>query len=97
LLRNDSAQTNWIQLDLRVRGSGRPAHGARVVVRAAERTWHRWVSSGEGYLTQSSAVLHIGLGDVSELEAVEVHWLGSEAPTVIPAPEVGRRHRVQQE
>jgi hypothetical protein len=97
LLRNDSPRASWIQLDLRVRGSGRPAYGARVVVRAAERTWHRWVSSAEGYLTQSSAVLHIGLGDVDELEAVEVHWLGSRTPTVIEAPAAGQRHRIQQE
>jgi len=97
LLRNDSPESNnWLQLDLRARGGRRPAFGARVEVLAGGRTWYRWLASAEGYLAQNSAVLHVGLGEARAIERVTVHWLGDAEPTVIDAPKIGQRLRVDQ-
>ncbi|TDJ72330.1 MAG: CRTAC1 family protein [Planctomycetota bacterium] len=100
LLRNDSPRTsggNWLQLDLRLAGSRRPAFGARVVVKAGGKTWHRRVTGAEGYLTQSSTVVHVGLGSVTSIDTVEVYWLGTDEPQVVHAPAANQRIEIVQE
>lgn len=66
LLRNDTQQGNWIQLQI-------AADGARVVGRAGD-TIHRRAVSGVSYLSHSSRRIHIGLGDAKQLDSLELHW-----------------------
>ena len=106
LFRNDTPEADrghWIQLDLRVAREGeggdnvgRPAYGARVELRTPARSWHRWVPSAEGYLSQSSSILHIGLGDTQTIDSVRVTWPGSGSPTVLENVEVDARMRIVQ-
>ncbi len=83
LLRNETPQGNWVQLSLRARlGSGYgPAEGARVIATAGGVP-HRRTVSGVSYLSQSSRRIHIGLGDESSLESLEIHWPGGHVERV---------------
>jgi tetratricopeptide (TPR) repeat protein len=72
LLRNDMLQGNRIQIRLRPRPGGTIA-GAQIEVVADGTRWRRTVDS-VSYLSQSSGRLHVGLGDTTRVEAVEVRW-----------------------
>ncbi|MCP3916387.1 MAG: CRTAC1 family protein [bacterium] len=97
LLRNDSPPGNRLRLLLRGTRANPNAYGARVTVKAGGRTWHRWVRGAEGYLTQSSPILHVGLGSASAVDSVEILWPGQRAPQVITAPPVGELVEITQE
>jgi tetratricopeptide (TPR) repeat protein len=77
LLRNDTRSGNSVQLVLRARSSAgaRPvvAQGAVATGQAHDLPIRRDVSSAS-YLSQSSSVLHFGLGTASALERVHVRW-----------------------
>lgn len=79
LLRNDMPQGHWLQLALASRNAAGQHHGrgegSTVVVRAGGVAYRRTVGASS-YLSQSSAVLHIGLGAVDRIDTAEVHWLG---------------------
>jgi hypothetical protein len=97
LLRNDSAQGNYIRLKLRGTRAARDAYGTRVVVKTKQRTWYRWLSCAEGYLTQSSKTMHIGLGDVKVIDRIEVYWLGQKKPQIIESPKINQVLEIVQE
>ena len=74
LFRNDSAMPGgWLQLDLRGVASNRSAIGAVVKVTGAGHTQLRQVKGGSGGHSQSSLVIHVGLGALAQV-AVEVYW-----------------------
>jgi enediyne biosynthesis protein E4 len=81
LLRNDSSlKHHWLRLSLRGDGkhSNASAIGARVVVEVGNRTLHRQVSAGRGYLSQSELPITVGLGDDAKIDKVTVHWPGKD-------------------
>src|SRR3970040_2854860 len=63
------------------RGALAPAWGARVVVRAGPVTIRRSLSSAS-YLSQSSSVMHVGLGAATRADSVEIRWR-DDATTVL--------------
>jgi hypothetical protein len=97
LLRNDSPKGNCLRLSLVGKRAARDAYGTRVQVSAGGKTWHRWISASEGYLCQNSRILHIGLGDVSAVDEVQIHWLGQPEPQVVTAPEINTVVEIVQE
>jgi hypothetical protein len=69
--------SRFLELGLVGRASNRDAIGARVIVRAGQQTLIDGLRAGEGYLAQSSAWLHFGLGTLSPADedlAVTVRW-----------------------
>jgi tetratricopeptide (TPR) repeat protein len=83
LLRNDTPQGHWLELDLRSRGTGEAAgfgDGATVTVSVGGLRLRRGVTSAS-YLSQSSRTLHFGLGEAPRVDAVEVRWLGGATET----------------
>ena len=80
LYRNDGADRNaWLTVQLRGTASNRDGVGARVFLTRAprERPMLREVSGGNGYLGQSEAVAHFGLGDwTGRLHELRVQWSG---------------------
>ena len=90
LFRNDSPVASSLRLKLRGKSSNRDAMGARVVVAAKGRTWTRHVTNAEGYLTQSSPIVHLGLGTASVVDSVEIFWPGQKAPQKISSPAIGK-------
>jgi len=73
---NVSAATgHWVGLRLTGgEGSNRNAIGARVTLTAGGESWIREVDGGNGYASQSSLVVHVGLGEVAHVDAVEIRW-----------------------
>jgi len=59
--------------------------GSTVVVSAGGVELRRSVT-GVSYLSQSSRVVHVGLGDAPRADQVEVHWLGGERQVFGPLP-----------
>lgn len=83
LFRNDVKQGNWIKLRLRdktPKGTPGFADGARVLGKAGDALFRRTISSAS-YLSQSSRIVHIGLGTLTKLDRAEVHWANGETST----------------
>jgi hypothetical protein len=65
---------HWLALQVVDPKLKREAYGAEVRVRAGGREWVRTVQPAESYLSSSSTTLHIGLGTLTAVDAVEVRW-----------------------
>ncbi|MFO0813039.1 MAG: tetratricopeptide repeat protein [Gemmatales bacterium] len=84
-MRNNHPQTNHY-LALQLQGNGtttnRDAIGSTVEVVSRALNGKRLVKSlraGEGFLSQSSKVMHFGLGQLSMIDKVIVHWSAGKA------------------
>jgi hypothetical protein len=83
VLRNDAGRGRHA-LSVRLAGvrSNRNAIGARVTVTAQGRTQMREVKSGSSYLGQNDLRAHVGLGDVTRVERIDVRWPTGEVETI---------------
>jgi hypothetical protein len=63
-----------VQLEGAVPGSSRDAIGARVTLTAAGRRQVAQRLGGGSFLSASDSRLHFGLGEVTQIEAIEVRW-----------------------
>jgi enediyne biosynthesis protein E4 len=74
LLRNVApARGHWAQFSVRTT-KGSDALGAVVTIRAGSRTWRRDVRSGFSYLAANDPRVHVGLGDLTRIDTVDVRW-----------------------
>ncbi len=75
LLMNQT-QTNhhWLQLKLVGDASERDAIGAKVSVLADGNWYHDWVTAGDGYLCCNESMIHFGLGEVTQLDRLQIEW-----------------------
>ncbi|MCB1094896.1 MAG: ASPIC/UnbV domain-containing protein [Verrucomicrobiae bacterium] len=91
LMRNTSSSAagsesrHWVALRLKGVTCNRDAIGARVEVTTPSGTQFRTLRAGEGFLSQSSKWLHLGLGNDSGIEKVTVRWPGSPEPETFTA------------
>ncbi len=79
LLRNDIPQGNWAEFRLHSRVPNSPlplglGDGATIIAWVKGVPLRRTVGSSS-YLSQDSHRLHIGIGDATEIDRLEVHWL----------------------
>ncbi len=77
LLRNEMQRGNWVKIRLRSRGQ---EDGTKLIAHVGDATLRRTVGSAS-YLSQSSRVIHFGLGDATRIKRLEVRWLGGETDT----------------
>jgi len=101
LMRNQSPGNHHF-LTLQLQGDGRQssrdAIGARVEVISSElgdKKLIRTLRAGEGFLAQSSKFLHIGLGQVGQIEKLRVHWPGGSVQEFEDI-QVDKRYRIVQ-
>ena len=84
LLRNDMQKGRWAEVVLRARSNhrapSRPALGAQAVAYVQGAALRRAVS-GASYLSQSTAVLHFGLGNAEAIDRLVVRWRGTTVGT----------------
>jgi hypothetical protein len=66
--------------------SNRDGLGARVTVTAGGRTQMREVKSGTSYLGQNDLRVHVGLGDATRLDRIEVRWPAGKTETIRDVP-----------
>ena len=92
-IRNDAQQAGK-QHFLAVRLAGttcnRDAIGAQVHLQTNGKTLVRTLRAGDGYLSQGSKWLHIGLGDAKQIDALTVLWPGGDRETFTGAAVDGR-------
>jgi len=74
----------------------RDGYGAKVRLHAGGAVQYREAHSSGGYLTQSSSILHFGLGAGTAVERLEVLWPGSKEPQLIRSPRIDTLLTVQQ-
>jgi hypothetical protein len=92
LLLNESDPGNWIRFEL-VGEGGRPVVGAGVEVHLADRVLRRLAKGGGSYLSSNDPRILVGIGPADRVDRVVVRWPGG-GTTELPAPEIGRTHRV---
>ena len=83
LLHNQTASPgSWVQFELAGTESERDAIGARIVVTMkGGQSFTQWVTAGDGYLCSDEPVVDFGLGELQELERVEVYWPSGRSQT----------------
>ena len=99
LLRNDMQRGRWLQLRLRERLAGGglgQGEGATVVAWAGGVPLRR-SATGVSYLSQSSRILHFGLGGAGRVERLEVRWPDGSVQELGPLDAGARWQLVQGE
>jgi hypothetical protein len=92
LLRNCAVTGNhWLKLDLRTWHGGM-AYGTLVTVEAGGRRWAGELLCPTGFLMQSDARLHFGLGRAGRVDRLTLRWPGGtqEVLTDLPADQILR-------
>jgi tetratricopeptide (TPR) repeat protein len=81
LLRNELQQRNHLQIQLRGLGptgeNTSRGEGAKVIAVVGDLTLRR-TATGASYLSQSTRLLHFGLGDATGIDSLEVRWVGGK-------------------
>ncbi len=72
-LENKSSVGNWIQIAAQ-NERGMPAYGARLIVESNLRSQIAELHSGASFLSQSSPVMHFGLGKDMTVKKITVRW-----------------------
>ncbi len=82
VFRNDQSLGNaWLRIRLQGTECNRDGIGARITIKAGDRTLTRRVMPSRSYLSQCESVATFGLGpDVSSVEAT-IRWPGGESET----------------
>jgi hypothetical protein len=72
--KNEGPRRNYVEFRLRGTKSNRDAIGAVVRLYQEGKIMTRQVQSGCSYLSQSSRIVHFGLGDHPKIDRVEITW-----------------------
>jgi hypothetical protein len=91
--RNNFTKKNYVAFCLRGTKSNRDAIGALVKVYSGKEVMVRQVQAAGGYLSQSSKVVHFGLGDRPKIDRVEIRWPVGKLQT-IHEPAINTHHQV---
>ena len=75
---------HWLELKLVGTRSNRDAIGARVTIRAGGALLIREVNGGNGYSSQSSTRVHVGLGAATRIDEIEVRWPSGQREKLPP-------------
>jgi hypothetical protein len=72
---------HWLRIRLRGRESNRDGIGAVVRARTGDLRQTRVVTAGDGYGSQFSRVAHLGLGDATFVDDLEITWPSNKKQT----------------
>lgn len=91
--RNGFQKKNYIAFRLTGTTSNRDAIGAIIRITVGEQKMVRLLQTAGGYLSQSSKVLHFGVGDHEQVEQAEIIW-PSGRQQVISNPALNTLHSI---
>lgn len=75
LLRNEGGNRNrWLEVRLEGSESNRSAIGTQLRLYAGGAVQAREIGAQSSYLSQNSLVAHFGLGEISEIDSLEIRW-----------------------
>lgn len=86
---------NWIGFDLEGTKSNRSAIGAIVILHWDGKQSRKSITAGEAFSSQSQRPLYFGLGDVKQVEKVEIRW-PSGIVQVIDNPVINQKHLIEE-
>lgn len=72
--KNINDENNWIGFNLIGSVSNRDAFGAKLIIHADNRAILRELRGGDSHASQSSSKLHFGLGNIQNIDSVQVFW-----------------------
>lgn len=83
LFRNDGGNSNnWIKIQLVGSNSNRNGIGTRIRITSTTGTQTRAIKSGSSYCSQSELTAFFGIKKDTNIEKIEVHWLGDEVQVI---------------
>ena len=92
---NRFPKRNYVAFRLTGTQSNRDAIGAVVRLWFGNRVMVRQVNPAGGYLSQSSRVVHFGLGDQSKIDRIEIRWPSGIVQT-LEHPEANTLHQIRE-
>ncbi|MEZ4940237.1 MAG: FG-GAP-like repeat-containing protein [Saprospiraceae bacterium] len=92
---NDGNANHFFGLNLRGVQSNRSAIGAKVYLYSALGIQVREVRSGESYGIMNSTQIHFGMGQLTEIDSVHIHWPSGIVDSLV-APEVDQYLTVEE-
>lgn len=95
LINMTPAPGNWVTFKLEGVEHNRMAIGATLRMVAGHHLFFRTVQGGGSYCSQSSTIVHAGLGNVSRIDTLEVDWGGGVKQAFINVP-VNKRLEIQE-
>jgi len=88
------AKSNWIELKLHGgKHSNSMAYGARVTVKANERSYVREVAGMRGWSSCDDQVIHVGLGEYKGKVNVKVRWIRNKIQE-LSGLDINKRHEI---
>ncbi len=97
ILVNESDPANYISVALEGVNSNRQGIGATVYAYLEDKTLVKNVSAGSSYASQSSSILHFGLGDISVVDSIVVQWPSGIRQTILGVDANQRLEIIEQE
>jgi hypothetical protein len=82
LLKNCQPHGHFLNMMLAGTRSNRSAIGARVTVTAGGRRRIGEVMGGGSFYSQNSLTLHFGLGEVTQVDSIEIRWPSGITQTI---------------
>ncbi|MBN00594.1 MAG: hypothetical protein CMJ77_15875 [Planctomycetaceae bacterium] len=95
LLRNDSAASSWIELQLVGDRANRFGVGARIEILADGKRQFAEARSGRGYQSHYGSTIHFGLGNATSVDEIKVLWPGGNETRLSQLP-VNQRTIIQE-
>ncbi len=96
LLRNrDPSNHHWLTLALEGTRSNRDGYGSLITLTAGDHTWKCEALCPVGFLMQADSRVHFGLGDVRQVDSVEIRWPSGKVQW-LTRPAVDRILKVQE-
>lgn len=87
LVRNDGgSRLHWLKVRLVGRESNRQGVGSRVVGTVGGKRLYREIQAGSSYSSQSSLIAHLGLGQATSVDELEVRWPSGRIQTFSNVP-----------
>jgi hypothetical protein len=94
LYHNISASQNWIAFELSGTQASVDAIGAQIYVYAGGRVFLRELSGGgDTHCSQHSKNILVGLGEISEVDSVQIRWPGNHYQSLVQ-PMINQYHTV---
>jgi hypothetical protein len=90
---NTAATGHWATFHV-VNADGHDVIGAALTATVGERTIHRRVRTDGSYLSASSPLIHLGLGEADRIDSLTVTWPDGKTSTHGPF-EANRHHEVR--
>ncbi|NNE44336.1 MAG: CRTAC1 family protein [Gemmatimonadetes bacterium] len=87
LYRNEDGNTNhWLTVKLTAPGPNTEQIGARVYATSGGATQMCEIRAGSNYVSQNPAEAHFGLGTVTTVDLLEVHWTDGQVTSLANVP-----------